>query len=1396
MGKPLSSPSNGRILSLPSLVSVLPLRAVVSALLLLMFLAGERSAHALDSLRPDDVILGIRVIVHTGDVNLAGTDNDVYLKLWSNDPSEGPSLDNPNDNFERNATEEFQLPWAYFHGHIVNDIDMVRIHKSSDDLDGGWAFSYVRVLVTVNHEGQSVEVEIYASPNAQNPGAYMWLEDGYNKRTWQANDFKRVEFQNPTIIEAGLRDAGPSEAYQVPLTVSGGRKPINWTLSNQVNNEALTSFPMPALVPPGNVEAGVDPERRRVFAAKTITPKTANGIGTWSGRITVTDADGRSTGLNVSMKVVTKLDPPQLTGYEPTFGWPGVTVTIHGANFDSRRKDYTRIFFTGVDGNPVEAVNLEGTADTFRCKVPAGAGEGPLFVKTAFGETGKVATFTAHPYSSRFLRGFSFSNSKQNFGDEWYDWDEYQLAFGKQETNLCADGICTDIPNPVAYLFYLITGNMNTKGNCHGFSLTSLQMDANILTTSFEKQGQGYPLANSIWDFTGPNGPSDGLKRIIQSRQIAMLSSEAIGYYVNKIQNTPRISLGQMNALPAYQSVQGMNSQDPLMLAFAKGYSPLDGHVVLPYAAEGGANPGIRVYDPNKPAQKFNRDDKNSFFPINLGPGGTPGDWNYTFSDGSNWEGLYMFTIPLSAYGHQVDWTIPGNDLANMIGLASAGGDATIEQVTDTAGKTLYAADGSVKLDPAEWPDGVVPVPLFDVDPATAPKLIGIMKKSALTFKLKQRPTPTGALPQPGILTFFRGANFTASVEDVRAPLSVSYDFNTDVLRTSDAATAGSSPIVRFRTRDTRTAESLSYAVRLININSGKAVTALPLDGGRRVMLKLGNQPLQTDVEVMVHTRIGERKVQETDKVDLPANAEVTLGVETLTDLEAPGKTPLRVTATVPGMPNTVKDLGPNVTGPVIVAKQRVIAPAVDPGAAANVSIDVSESRNAGQPLPPNFQFRTLYSPAAVTQNQGVLNTQLGAGSVPLNLIVEDTAGNRSFPRTVMVTVPRKGDVKVATNHRLFGTDTLAKPGETVGVPVGLLLDDITAVGASFNLSVESRLSGFDTEIPKITGLTRSRTLAGLNGKVTMTPDPQGKFVHFNVTWDEPARGPLGNKIDLGTVNIQIPSGLNYGNTFLLTSTDSGADAGSVVQKAGQFTLSRPLSILPTSVRVWGGVEPASLSIVSPDNISEDDTVVFKSSAGQPARGDWNGGWWIERMGGDADLSPDPDNASWVRFHAVRAGLVKLHLVQGTVRAEAIVRIKPSIYPKAVEQDSKPTFPLPFPPIELIPIVPPDQDPMFDPSLTLIDPDFLSVIRTADIYQKVSFRAKAGDPERFIRKGDLNADEKVDIADAVIGLQALVGQRQSNGFGKTLADTDKNGAFNVTDVVATLRFAVGLPVGG
>jgi hypothetical protein len=120
----------------------------------------------------------------------------------------------------------------------------------------------------------------------------------------------------------------------------------------------------------------------RFFVVSAITINADVPAGATTGPISVTTPAGTAT----SATVFTVADPPVVTGFTPTSGPVGTTVTINGQNFTGTRA----VFFPGF----VTASFSEISDSTIQAIVPGGTNDGLIAVRTAGGTANSPSAFT------------------------------------------------------------------------------------------------------------------------------------------------------------------------------------------------------------------------------------------------------------------------------------------------------------------------------------------------------------------------------------------------------------------------------------------------------------------------------------------------------------------------------------------------------------------------------------------------------------------------------------------------------------------------------------------------------------------------------------------------------------------------------------------------------------------------------------------------------------------------------------------------------------------------------------------------------------------------------------------------------------------------------------------
>jgi hypothetical protein len=900
--------------------------------------------------------------------------------------------------------------------------------------------------------------------------------------------------------------------------------------------------------------------------------------------------------------------------------------------------------------------------------VPKGATPGPIVVKTGFGQASSTATFVAHPDGYRFVDGFPFVNTVEDddatdgFPDN-FSWETFEQTFGVCSMWMCALGVGT-LPDPISTLLFLGLNDQLDSGCCHGFALTSLQLKKGIIPSSpYPVTGAGPPLAETLFDSAEPNRPSPALSQTIQSRQLVTFSDEALGFYLNKWDVVPGVNgnFCVMDARPELAEMQaalGSGLADPPMLAFAKNCSPFDGHVVVPYAVEtAGSAKRIRAYDPNLPGTPAAlADSAKSVFTVNP----ATGVWSYPFSDGTTWGGTFMFNIPLSAYGHQETWSLPGLGalfgLINItLGSAVTAGGGAITQAADGAGRQLFAADGTVTRDHARWPANVRPMPGMSRR-AGAPPMVVLTGTAPVHFTI----TPTTARSQVAIepvqFAIARGGGF--SVEQIQDEMRVEFRPEQKLLRVAPVA-GTSSAIVRLTHRFREESESLAYAFRVAGLAAGEPFEVAPAEDGRVAVVSASTAARTVDLEVTHTSRIGQQRVFQSDQITIPANTTARVTVPDPEQLDVAGLSPVVLRLQGPGAASDLA-VARNVVGPVVEAPHRVVVTVRRPipiGSAtpkpAPTEHDVAIPLKRHGASPEAVSIRALYhgGPQPKTTATG-LTLSLPHGTRPVQLVAEDAQGRRSFPRTVFVTVARTGE-PTRSPLTAFGADVDVAPGKSMRIPIGLYTVDEAVRGMTLELSARRRRSGTGRSRPTFpnNGLRLSRDVATSGSTVSASPGLDPVATTVKALW--PASQARSGKFEVGTLALNIPADVPLGSTFIIEGT------GTAVLAEGDGTRTVDLAIVPILVRVWGGPEPAKLDIDAPSTVVEDAAIELAARAeGVPAV-DAKVGWWVQSVTGRAAIVPDRRNPLRAALRGERAGWVVVHVVVGTKTTSHRVHVVP-----------------------------------------------------------------------------------------------------------------------------------------
>jgi hypothetical protein len=1216
---------------------------------------------------PDERIDKMRILLHTADVSDAGTDSDIFVDFFGTDWTE-IDTDGYND-FEKGDTRWYDVDYNYFAGHIVKDLVQFNILKG-DDNGSDWAYG-----------GAQLEVNSrwYFTP-AFTDEPY-WMTDG---DVLTIPNFPRLDFVTPTLKSLGLPDAGPDEDYSFTLQAEGGNPGetgLTWQLINQKGD-----------VFPAGVTLNTTSATGRTAEFKGHTDNTTLNKD-WNGTLVLTDADGRKSEKLLEMRLVITLPPPTVLDFSPTFGWPddspaaiepvSVTIRSKDKDFDSRqeydsgKQGKTDFFFQGslsIGKNLIQAEVIECISTTAFIWVPQGAVPGPIEVKTKFGEVrsddptngmGDKGTFVAHPSGYRFVNGFSFVNDPELFPRS-FDWERYEETFGTDEMWVQTPvGDKNILPNPIAANYYLTTTEFLDQGCCHGFTLGSLQMKEGLWPPwQYVQSNNAYPLAKTLCDLASPEQPSLLLSHFIQSRQLVMWSDEALTFFLDKLDDIPEVSPCVMDARPALTQVNNyvldssIPHMAPYMIAFSKGCitDGLVGHVTVPYKIEPeGQNQNIKVYDPNRPANKDNATDKNdpnqpndngSMYWVNP----TNGMWSYTFSTLETWGGWYMFAIPLRdpGYGDLYHWSLPGlgtffESLAKLhIGCAGTDANADVLQIQDQHGKTLFDQNHNIIGNRANWPEGVGLFPNFGGE--NKHRMFALTDTVSLTFSVSPHPNTTG------FFTTIRGPFVSFCIDDFNQPLKIDFfpkkEYKMDSIKIAPEKGRGSAIL---RVSNLLASESLSYAVRVNGIDPLAPVEFASTMDQRGVIVSSKGAALNVDVQVIHQSRNARERIFECDGIGIPKGAVAQFSVSHFEDLDNPVKKPLifDLDSNASGHFVLHSKLGQRLEGISIVAPQRIIVQMPEdaqPNSKANSEIDVSKSKTVFHNSPLNFR---VLNDSQWEFDSGKLKANLDRGTHVYRIVAEDASGHRSFPRTVMVTVPEKGKTPTPI-CTLFLQDVMSKPGSDSKVALTMYTYETPVVGVTGKISIEKRLSGLGKKSPELSRFSLSPVLTGVNAQLKLKVNTRS--IRFDIIWDQDK--PLSGNIDLGQLIIKISPDVQLGSSFHVSCE------GSIKLKSDNGEAQESLNGLPSIVRVWGGRELRQIKIDGPDEARVQNNIKLKVTGAGMSQIPDNVGWWIEKVTGLAIVEQDAIDHASAKLTGLRVGIIMVRSVVGTKTASKIVYVK------------------------------------------------------------------------------------------------------------------------------------------
>lgn len=1229
---------------------------------------------------PDDLIKRIEVWVETADVWRAGTDDNVHLRLFSPPgvtEAWQVNLDNSAENFERGARDYFDIPHWYFAGRIMADITHIQLYKNADDLDGGWALAQLQI----NINGRNW----YTSPRAQ---PLAWLQDSSASRHWTEPQPPIVPFTAPKLGSQSYT-ALPASPIDKPVQILGGKAPFTWQLKQKSGSPLMKPF----------IDPAPNPARDRV-----ITGTSGPDMSQWTGEIIVTDTDGRTgtAELKIASKLI--LPAPTVTAVSSDFGWcdgfPSATgasvFTVSGTNFDTRTGKTMKATFAGAAGARVAAVIQDLQTGTATIVVPDGAESGPIEIET---ETGRALTgeVTIHPSPYRFHYGFAFPNFMEddNSADGFpntFDWARYEEAYGMDAMWLRSPFGDT-VPDPFAGIFYLATKDLIDKGCCHGFSMVSLRIREGIVGhTQFPSENRPYPLMYTLWDKRNETAPAFEISNMIQAGQLAMMSVEAFSFYLDKMITIPRVAgkLKTMDARPMLADITGELKNgwnNPRLIAFAKGWDPTEGHVVVPYT---GTSNAVRVYNPNRPARQkgptsdpgsvFNVDISNGNWSFDMGSADATGNWQP-----DNWGGLYCFAIPLSAYGRQSHWTIVAtlDHLSNIfMGSCIGGPGTTVEPIL-----------------------GLRDMPT-----------IGPRPMRALEGPAKLRVTSKDG---PGLVSIMLASGQALSVEEIDGSVVVEVDPKAGTARVVEEKLNGTiRPVLRLVTRNGAKSVSRTFAVRA---TAGASMGAVGLDWS-------GDVPEVTaDVTAVdLHTRRVDRLAFDdaVELVSLPrtlvSGAAVTLSERGEVTLQRVDGRPVDLAG--------IRRFESNVPAQVLVGNQPITALLRESGRLAVSAITrrpagpigsgggvrsiihgvstgrVPESGRAGpisggekgSTLTPSGrrpQFPTPRKPLAVDvylgsaiglltiRDRGPARLNVPAGRLQLTLesgtelvsVVEERDGYRAIPRGMLVSSRaaaaglRSSLVLLAEKPGNAGASTLGRPVGPVHIPLTLVTRKALCHAVTLDLGLWRKMAGVGSKLPAEPNFVLSPELQAVGANFTRTSNGT-RGPTLGIAW--PARAALSGRILLGSLVVAAPD--QPGSIWVLggDASASGPEMGDVDVRVVPIELRRP------------GVDPAGNkglrhTLTGPRRVGEGETIEL--AAPGVAAGTTDVGWWVSDASGQARVTPAPGGKAQVR--GWMAGAVRVNALVGNtvLTCDLVVEPRPGWAPIAGDKLAETKVPMPGP---------------------------------------------------------------------------------------------------------------------
>lgn len=1249
-------------------------------------------------LTPETFITSIHVDVATASEFAAGTDDDVTICLFDLPNVAEPytcELLGDFDQFENGSCDPYELPESYFKGRQVADINVVRLQKSADSVFGGWAFA-----------GLTLKVNGIVMCQDVMGNCIKWLED--DDLTYTSPNLKRMPFVAPTFKAAQASIVRPGEAFKVAVAIDGG-KPLQTTPAFR--------WSVPSSPAPGVTKLAIqwDPSStRQAFVTGIGGPDNT----TWSDTITVTDALNQVAKTTLTLKSMAKVPAPTITGLTPDYGWRSAPpaaagasyITVNGNFFYSTPALPISATMTGPNGTQISAIIHSVDIASVAVVVPDGAVSGPITITTPSGSVSSPpVTIHASPY--RFRWGFAFANRMDKGQDldgfpSDFSWDRYEEAYGIPGMYIMVLGQPT-LPDPWSAAFYAVTRGMISDGCCHGFSLQSLRMQQQVIgDLMLPTLNSAYPLAGTFFDKADGTKPADDLSHLIQVGQLAMLSSEAFVYYGLKFFSTQ--ALGPSTTMDARPMLADVTDQltkgwnDPRMIAFSKNLNPFNGHVVVPFAAD--ADTGmVHCYNSNQPARtEFLSDEQLSSFNIDKSTG------KWTFNMGSEqapdlWQGVYCFSIPLSVYGHQYHWSILSplglaKALANYMGTCIGGPGTTVEAVgagaqpiptwvsrpvhaitAQTAQLRITSNDGpalccfilnsGVALSIEEI-HGVVTVDLdlqagtvhlteqhlaSDIRPLIRVVRHDSTKTVSSTFAVRAAAGTSAGMVGLSLASDTPVVSSTCAQVDLhtRRLDSLANDLVTELAGVPNALLTGS--VLRLGLDGTLALAAADGSIK--DLSSVRPVmTAIPTH------VSAGDQP----------ATLALRRNGILPLVTPAAAPSATAQPPASTPYISPGA--FAAGAFLRGEANTISPATAAAathslaTGPGLVAATRaVLSPSVLAGlgnATSNPGMRAKTPPLSGLlPVDLGSQAQWLTVRGAAT---GPVQVRADHGTQVLS-VVHERDGYRSFPRSVMVTVPsstaraRSACIVVAEQPGLAKAAAAATPAPgnpivptlaSASVPLTLVAPGFSLTALTLVVSQAVRLSAVETQpnlraAAQATGvpdLILAPQLAAQGAKVTRQIISSGKAV-FSISLA--SSSPATGRLLLGSLQVPVlnqPGSVwssdGLGSAHLQDGRDIDLNFVAVqVRLPGDLPIP-VLGQLPGPLT--GPIQRTGIQ-VSNSSFAEGDTVTL-TLAGFPSRTS-GVGWWVTSSGGHAQVIHPAGTTAQLK--GLMAGPIRVHALAG-----------------------------------------------------------------------------------------------------------------------------------------------------